>query len=197
MTTGSAGAGAGYGGMASSAIGAVSNAYAAYASAKGAKQNLEFAAKMGEYDARMMELRAADRQAVGNEQLFRLKLTQKQHYGASRARTFAHGGDATGSHLAILQDAKWVANLEQQTLISNTDKEVFAIKHGALSRAFSADMSRIKAGQISPTAAAVPGLISGAGDFASSWRRLNPYTTERAESTFGRDSQDSHGAEYE
>jgi len=201
MSTTTPGAASGWGGIAASGVGAAASTYAAYSNAKGEKQNLEWVAKMQERDARMAELRAADRQAVGNEQLFKLRLQQKQHFGAQRARIAAKGGSLTeGSHLFILQDSKWVANLEAENLKSNTDKEVFALKNTALNKAFASDMSRINARQISPGASAAEGLISGAAKFSSAWNRYKPYTAERggrAAGFLGRDSQDSAGAEYQ
>ena len=171
----------GYAGLASSAIGTGFKAYGAYLSAQGEKQNFEYQAKLLEIEQRQGEQRAYERQEIGSEQQFKLKVQTKQQLGSQRARIAAHGGRLEGSHLAVLRDTKWVSDLDLQTLTRNTDREVFAIRERARSKGASAVMQRLKGAQIRPGQRAVTSLIADAPKLAQQWYKLNPYVPERTD----------------
>jgi hypothetical protein len=166
-------------GLYSSAAGAGIKAYGAYLNARGEKLSYEYNAKLYDLAARNEEIRAAERQEAGFDQLFKLRVAQHQTEGSLKARIAARGGALEGSHLAQLRSVKWVSDLDAKTLQSNTDRAVYAIRANARAQAAKGAGERLKASQVSPELTGFTSLISDAAGLSKQWYRLNPQVPGR------------------
>jgi hypothetical protein len=162
-------------GLVATGVSGLGRAYSSYIAARGQKMNLEFAASQAAFQQQLDEMQARDAAARGADRSFKMGLDIAQRLGKQRARFAARGGDIrSGSAANILRDTRWLGARDMATLADNTQKEVWAIQQGAMARAYDARTLLANARSVSPGGEALAGLISGAGEFHTRWRRLNP-----------------------
>lgn len=164
----------GWGGLIATGVGGLGKAYSSYVAARGQKMNLEFAASQQAFQQRIDEMQARDADARGRDRSFAYGLKLKQTIGTQRAIFAARGQLGTRSASNILADTRWLGGMDMQTLATNTQKEVWAIQQGAMAKAYDARTLQANAASVSPGGEALAGLISGAGEFNTRWKRLNP-----------------------
>ena len=170
-------------GMGAGVGGAIGGALASFYSAKSAKLNAEMSAQFARHAAAQEEQRAVDVSHNYSEEFFRKSLKEGQMQGAQRARAFAQGGGGE-SVQRIMADTKFFSALDNKTLASNEEKELFAIRQSARAKTSQANTLETNAKSISPWARALGSLASGVASTATSYAKAN-YRGSAATRTVG------------
>jgi hypothetical protein len=132
-------------------LGTLTAAKGAKRQAQADKQALEHQATVDKYKAGMLDWRAGDAEARGAQDTFKSRLRQGDVSATQRA-TFASRGVALdeGSPLAILQDTKYMGDLDAATIHDNAANEAWALREEARVTRENAGYMGDRAAQISP-----------------------------------------------
>lgn len=158
------------------ALGGASSAIGAAGEAEITRSNYLYNAAVGEFDAKMAEVRIQDtieRGRFAEQEVARGAKTTK---GAQIADIAGSGVTISGSALDILSGIDVVEAVDQGIVQENTRKAVFADEVAALDARTGAAFDRASARGIDPAIAAGTSLINTAGQVASRW-----YNQRRAE----------------
>jgi hypothetical protein len=170
VTTGTSANTANTAGLYASGAGAITEAYSAYASAAAAKSNLQFKSKLDKIAAAREEERAGQVARRGADRLFKLRLQQSQMEGEQRVLLAAQGLDVTeGSAARLLEDTKYISDLDAAALEDNTSQEIRMIRESARMKLFDSAVNQGAADQISPALAGATSAVAGAGKLAERW----------------------------
>lgn len=160
--------------LAMQGYGAASSAIGAWGAASSQKNSLNFQADIADINARMSESQAQATLLTGQKQAQQSMLQTAQLKSTQRAGMAANGLDlGVGSAANVLNSTEVMGQIDKNQIEANATRAAWGYRTQSTNYANEALMDRATASGINPTMAGVTSLISGAGQVASSWYRLN------------------------
>lgn len=160
--------------LALQSAGAASSAIGAWGAASSQKNSLNFQADIADINARMSESQAQATLLTGQKQAQQSMLQTAQLKSTQRAGMAANGLDlGVGSAANVLNSTEVMGQIDKNQIEANATRAAWGYRTQSTNYANEALMDRATASSINPTMAGVTSLISGAGQVASSWYRLN------------------------
>src|SRR3989304_2564696 len=160
--------------LGSQGVGAVMQTFGAYSAASSQRAGLRYGAQVARNNAQIAEWQAEDALARGrtNEQNQRLKTAALK--GPQRAGLPARGFDlGEGTPLAILSDTDFMGDRDALAVRDAGKKDAWAQRMRAQNYMADAAGNEFAASGINPFLAASSTLLTGAGNVASSWYKMN------------------------
>lgn len=142
--------------------GTIGSAYTSYAAAKVNKYAAQSEALSAEFNKQLAQFDVEALMRNRNQVLSKLRRKARLTRGSQRAAIAASGMALDyGSAQQIISDADFFAQVDERTVISDADKEAFAIKMQALGYSMKRDQALAVANQINPSLSAGITLLSG------------------------------------
>lgn len=154
--------------------GAVSSAIGSYWSAKSQKIGLDLQAHLAEVNARISELGAETELASGERQVGAATMRYGQLKSSQRAAMAANGVDlGEGSAAEIQASTDLIKEIDKNTIEANAMRSAWGLRMQGVNYQNEARMANATGSSISPGAAGLSTLLTGAGQVASSWYSYN------------------------
>ena len=158
------------GGLGLQTAGGIAEALGVGAEAAATRSAYQYNAVVGEFNAKLAELRKEDAIERGRLAVQDVAREAKESKGKQVAAIAGSGIQlGVGSALDILAGTDIIAEVDISTVEANTRKEVFAEEVSALNLRTGAAFERVSAAGISPGLAATTSLINTGGQVARQW----------------------------
>jgi hypothetical protein len=158
-------------------FGTINSAVGSYYAAQSKISSLQHQADMAAINERILERSAQSTMLAAEKEIGRLTMKAGKLKSAQRVSMAANGiALGEGSAAEVIASTDLMKEMDAITIFQNAVQNAWSIRTQGVNQKTAAMGSLAAASSISPLGQAAGSLLSGAGDVATNWYRLNRYS---------------------